>query len=300
MKILFTGYQTVYAVDINNNIFVWGLNDYGQVGNGYKFDVHTPTQISTSIIARTSKVICIGNPVDCSLILTDIGLYVSGANRYGERGDSSSTTYTTFQFVSNDQGFDFRNVIDIKSGMDTTYFLTKDRRVYASGLHDKGQRGTGIGDTDTRTTIPRLVTAFADKQGSIKEIGTNANALYIIDEHNILWGVGENIPSIPDGTPQYNAVKCSDIPVKILYSICFASVVHFIGMNGKVYYFGRMFSPYSLSGASFQSPSGTFFTWYRDFVNVDTLRDISNRAGVPVEGKVSNIFGTSAVTFYSS
>jgi hypothetical protein len=301
MKILFTGFLTVYAVDVNNNIFVWGYNADGQVGNGNKVNVHTPTQISTSIIARTNKVICIANPFDCSLILTDIGLYVSGANRYGERGDSSSTIYTTFQLVSNDEGFDFRNVIDIKSGLYSTYFLTKDRRVYASGRHSRGQRGTGIGDTDTRTTIPRLVTAFADKQGSIKEIGTSAYALFIIDEHNILWGVGENIPSIPDETHQYNAVKCSNIPVKILYSICFSNVVHFIGMNGKVYYFGRKFSPYILSEASFPRPSdGVYMTWYRDFVDVDTLRDISNRAGVPVEGKVSNIFGTSAVTFYSS
>jgi hypothetical protein len=195
----------------------------------------------------------------------------------------------------------FSNVIDIKSGWYSTYFLTKDRRVYASGRHNRGQRGTGIEDTDTRTTIPRLVTAFADKQGSIKEIGTNGYALFIIGQHNILWGVGANIPSISDETPQYNAVKSSDIPVKTLYSICFASTVHFIGMNGKVYYFGQRFSPYSLSEASYPRPAdGYFMTWYRDFVDVDTLRDINDGLGVPVNGKVSNIFGTSAVTFYSS
>jgi len=284
-NILYSGLLTVFAVDTDNKVYVWGLNGIGQVGNStFSFSVPVPTQISQSIITSSNKVTSIGGTRESSLILTMSGLYVSGGNNFGERGDSNPDRYSVFTLVSNTP-FDFRNVIEIICSHDTSYFVTKDRKLYAAGSNSFGQRGTGI--ENVRTTTPQLVTAFGASP-TIKKVISNIVALFIVDENNILWGVGKNVPGT-DGSPQYTAVQCSTISVKTIYTRPFTDNVHLIATDGTVYFSGVKFSSHSPE------------VWYREFIEVDSLLDENgNRGPISLNGQISTIFATNNVTFYST
>jgi hypothetical protein len=296
-KMLYSGWNTVFAVDTNNKVYVWGLNHTGQVGNSTtSSSVSVPTQISQSIITSSNKVISIGGTLTSSLILTMNGLYVSGHNTHGQRGDSGEVMYTQFTLVSNTP-FDFRNVMEIDCAIETSYFLTKDRKIYAAGSNEFGHRGTGF--ENVRTTTPQLVTAFGSM--TIKQMISNRNALFIIDVNNMLWGVGKNVPGT-DGSPQYTAVQCSTISVKTIYTRPYSEDVHMIATDGTVYFSGTKWASFAVDSGYILSTNGSeYYKWYRSFIKVDSFLDENeNKGTISLNGQISTIFATNLVTFYST
>jgi alpha-tubulin suppressor-like RCC1 family protein len=224
------------------------------------------------------------------------GLYVSGHNTHGQRGDSGEVMYTQFTLVSNTP-FDFRNVMEIDCAIETSYFLTKDRKIYAAGSNEFGHRGTGF--ENVRTTTPQLVTAFGSM--TIKQMISNRNALFIIDVNNMLWGVGKNVPGT-DGSPQYTAVQCSTISVKTIYTRPYSEDVHMIATDGTVYFSGTKWASFAVDSGYILSTNGSeYYKWYRSFIKVDSFLDENeNKGTISLNGQISTIFATNLVTFYST
>lgn len=202
-----------------------------------------------------------------SLILTDDGLYVSGSNEHGERGDSNKDVFVNFTFVENTD-FDFRNVIEMECSVNNSYFLTKNQEIYATGNNSHGQRGTGVQSREG-TRKPELVTVFNMATKPFKKMKASYSGLYIVDANDILWGVGQFLPGT-NGTPQYTAVQCSNtIKVKFIYTSVFSPDVHIIGKNNKVYFAGTRWSSEKLEDHipdyPFKLHKNNFYKKYKEF-----------------------------------
>jgi alpha-tubulin suppressor-like RCC1 family protein len=81
------GARSFYGVTADNNLYAWGYNGHGQIGNNSITDVSTPTQILSGF--QISEVHANANTVYAQT--ADNELYSWGSNEYGQVGDGTTT-----------------------------------------------------------------------------------------------------------------------------------------------------------------------------------------------------------------
>jgi hypothetical protein len=302
-KMLYSGIYTVFAVSTNNEVYAWGLNIRGQAGILNEVNINIPTRILTGIVSSSNKVLSIGGNIDSSLILTENGLYVSGRNPTGERADGIEGTLRQFTLVANEVELDFRNVIEVTCGYYNSYFLTKDSQIYACGQTFYGQCGILHTPGVNRAIVkPQRVTAFDSAARPIKKMISNRAALYIIDANNMLWGIGRNVPN-GSNESQHDGIQCfPSVPIRFIYTRPFSEDLHVIGTNGKVYFSGTKFASFQVDAGYILTATGDgYYKLFRNFIEVDSFVDDDGFEGVvKINNKISNIFATNVVTFYST
>jgi alpha-tubulin suppressor-like RCC1 family protein len=85
-------YATAAAIKTNGTLWVWGLNDYGQLGLGDVTNRSSPVQVGA--LTTWSKVSA-GGPFHTIAIKTDGTLWSWGRNQYGQLGLSNITNYSS-------------------------------------------------------------------------------------------------------------------------------------------------------------------------------------------------------------
>ena len=128
------GRSTVYAIDMQGNLWVWGDNTYSQAG-GELSRYLVPTQIE----GIGSPVIEVSAGATHALALTKNGIVYSwGANWYGQLGrrDDAALGVVTF-------GLNVPEIARIVSGDYHNLALTSEGTVYAWGAGWSGQTGQG-------------------------------------------------------------------------------------------------------------------------------------------------------------
>ncbi|MBI5018195.1 MAG: Ig-like domain-containing protein [Deltaproteobacteria bacterium] len=145
------GGDHVLAVDTLGNVWAWGRNHLGQVGNDSGADVPEPVPI-----AGLSKIVRIGAGVDHSLAVDlDGNVFAWGNNAQGQLGlGTSGGTQPTPVQVSLPPG---APVIDVAGGLAHSLALRADGTVLAWGANDDGQLGDG---TTTSSPSPVLVSGL--------------------------------------------------------------------------------------------------------------------------------------------
>lgn len=152
-------YGTIFAIDDSNNLFGWGYNNYGQVGNGNTTNVTTPVQISVNNqpVLKVSHS-GYGSYGHTHAVVGNGRAYSWGYNGYGQLGDGSTTNRNTPTLVSTIGLAANQYVIDVWSvcGWEgASYYLTDNGDMYAAGMNSRGI--LGVGDTTNRTS-PVLMT----------------------------------------------------------------------------------------------------------------------------------------------
>jgi len=129
VKLIAAGGAFTVAVDNSNNIWAWGYNGYGQLGQN-------PTTTTTSnyavqVTGVTGTIVAISAGADHVLALTSIGeLWVWGLNRYGQLGDGLTTDrYVPYKIPS--------FVVDVTRTVDGV------NPVAAIGLHSLARKNNG-------------------------------------------------------------------------------------------------------------------------------------------------------------
>ena len=120
----------------------WGLNDYGQLGNGTTTNSTTPTSVSTLTSGVTA--ISAGEAHACAL-LTDGSVTCWGRNNYGQLGNGTTTNSTTPTSVSTLTS----GVTAISAGQEFTCAVVSEA-AKCWGFNSSGQIGDGT--TTTRLT----------------------------------------------------------------------------------------------------------------------------------------------------
>lgn len=147
-------YGTTFAIDESNNLYAWGYNGYGQVGNGNTTNVYTPVQISVN----NQPVLKVSHSGYASYghthaVVGNGRAYSWGYNGYGQLGDGSTTNRSSPTLVSTIGLATNQYVIDVWSvcGWEgASYYLTENGDMYATGMNSRGI--LGVGDTSNRTS----------------------------------------------------------------------------------------------------------------------------------------------------
>lgn len=160
------GYSHSLAADFNGQIYAWGSNSSGQLGNNKTVDSSTPQNVLT---VKNAVQVSGGN--ETSMALTADGkIYTWGYGEYGQLGAANATNSRPKPDVIS--GSNFGTPIQIASGMNHNLMLNNRGAVYTWGRNRDSQLGTG---KDTNGNTPQSISLSLAGSGSytINNYSTN-------------------------------------------------------------------------------------------------------------------------------
>ena len=164
------------ALDKNGDVYTWGLNDYGQLGDGTKVNKSLPVKINISNIAKIE-----GGNKSCYAVSDEGLVYAWGYNSNGQLGDSTNTIRLQPVQVSNLTG-----IVDISaSSTEQALALKDDGTVWGWGYATMGAL------TDVGGATPKQIAGpDGNRMKGISEISAGFYAgLAVTDDGEVLaWG----------------------------------------------------------------------------------------------------------------
>jgi len=194
---------------VESNVWCWGSNEHGQLGNGTTVDSHVPIQSLASGVTALAA----GQYHTCALVSG--GVQCWGSNLEGQLGNDhrgaeqsedgnyygldGSTTPAWVQGLTS-------GVVAIAAGMDSTCALTTEGGVKCWGWNEHGQLGNGSADNPF---IPVQVENLTSEVTAITVGGEHACA--IAAGKALCWGSNHS-GQLGNRTPIYD----SFVPVQVL------------------------------------------------------------------------------------
>jgi alpha-tubulin suppressor-like RCC1 family protein len=124
--------QHTCAVDTASQVWCWGANDYGQLGNGTTADSKVPVQVTGGILASQ---VSAGDQFSCAVTLTHTAK-CWGDNNYGELGDGTTKDSPAPVKVKN-----LTNVVQVATGYFHACARESNGTVWCWGDNAHGQLG---------------------------------------------------------------------------------------------------------------------------------------------------------------
>jgi hypothetical protein len=193
--------QSCYAVTNNGELYTWGYNGYGQLGDN---TVANKNKAVLVVSSGVSEVVTGGKNYHSAFYITNDRryLYACGYNGYGRLGNGNTTSLKVFTQVldANSVGSTIKKVICIGDGSySTTFVLFENGRIYGAGymsgtavnvINNDNKLGAGIG---WRESTP----AFDFNTETVIDIGwtgySNQNIVYALSNKGNLCAMGYNI-----------------------------------------------------------------------------------------------------------
>ena len=177
----------------------WGLNTYGQLGNGSSTQSTIPVLVTG---LSTAVVLGAGNSHSCALRF-DGTIECWGLNANGQLGDGTTTDSSLPVIVSG-----ISSALDLTAGNDHNCARLDDDSVQCWGLNDNGQLGDGTTtQSDTPVAVSGISTAKAVAAGA-------AHSCALLSSGGVVcWGLNSNGQLGNGGPTQSNTpVAVSGIP----------------------------------------------------------------------------------------
>ncbi|WP_164975836.1 MULTISPECIES: T9SS type A sorting domain-containing protein [unclassified Chryseobacterium] len=182
---LSVGQEHSAGVKADGTLWIWGGNDYGQLGNGTLIGKKTPILVGT---ATDWKSVSIGFGHTIAL-KTDGTLWAWGKNDYGQLGDG--TTINKSLPIQIGTASDWKS---IRASFNQTFAIKSDGTLWSWGYNYYGQLGDG-------TTTNVLVPAQVGTATNWKSIEPGSLHTFAIKTDGTLWGWGYNYyRQLGDGT----------------------------------------------------------------------------------------------------
>lgn len=190
-KIMLTYYVSA-ALSSEGRLFMWGNNDYGQLGDGTTIIKILPSEITNYFNLDQDDIIIdfsIGSQF-ASAITIKSRIFTWGNNEYGQLGDSTNINKTSPIEISNQ--FDFisdETIVHIALGSAHSMIVTSSNRVFTWGSNFNGELGTGtiINRSKPIEITNRLSLDSSDKVIKI-ELGSSNSALLLSSGKLFAWG----------------------------------------------------------------------------------------------------------------
>ena len=234
--------DSIYQLTENGEVYVWGENDYGQLGvNSTTSFVFIPTKVPFTDGVKIKEIKVAGSYSNSIYYLTEAGeIYVCGDNSYGELGIGSTSgkiyAVTKVQLPS--------PVKELIAGGGYMYCLCENGEVYVSGSNSGGSLGTGSTEnkiyTATKVPIPTAV----------KEMQIVNNSVYYLTKTGRIYTCGNNgYGRLGVGSTKNRISTPTEVPlpggVKIKEVIGNSYTTYYITENGRVYacgynYYGQL------------------------------------------------------------
>lgn len=212
------GFEHVMALTSDGNVYAWGSNYSGQIGDGSLLPtLYTPQAVDTGgVLAGKNIVRIAANDGDHSAAVSSDGLaYAWGANSYGELGNGSTSDSNTPVAVTNSGILAGKHVVDIAVGSGNTNALTSDGNVYSWGMGGNGRLGNGsVVSSDVPVAVD-MTGVLSGKQVSQIAIGRGTSLVVSSDGYAYGWGMNDE-SQIGDGNASNSslpvAVDISSVP----------------------------------------------------------------------------------------
>ena len=211
------GYHYSAAITTNGDLYCWGENGDGQVGNGTTVTQTTPVKVLGNV-----SVVSLGGYYSAA-ITTNGDLYCWGLNNYGQVGNGTTINQTAPVKV-------LGNVSAVSLGYYHSAAITTNGDLYCWGCNKYG--GVGDGTTATQTTpVKVLGNVSAVSLGYYHSVAITTNGdLYC-------WGLNEH-GQVGNGT-----TVTQKTPVKVLGNVSVVSlgIDHSAALttNGDLYCWGE-------------------------------------------------------------
>jgi len=204
-----SGWRTNLAVTSTGSLYAWGMNQYGQVGDGSNSDRTTPLLVHLPV-GVTVTAIAVGQYH--SLAVTSTGaVYAWGFNGFGQLGNGTTAPSATPVLVPLPAGV---IATAVGAGDNHSLVVTSTGSVYAFGKNSFGQLGNG---GTVQSTVPVQVSLPAGVQVSQVAAGGISPSAKLPDGDYSLaittngkvyaWGAGTH------GQLGNNTLTNSDVPV---------------------------------------------------------------------------------------
>ena len=201
----------------DGSLYMWGVNDFGQIGDGTTKNRYKPTKILDHVVS-----VSLGDYYS-GAITQDGSLYMWGSNVYGQIGDGTTEDrYKPTKILD--------HVIAVSLGYFHSGAITQDGSLYMWGSNDSGQIGDGTTEDRYKPTkILDHVIAVSLQTGNSGAI-TQDGSLY-------MWG--SNVyGEIGDGTEEdrYKPTKILDHVIAVSLGDDHSGA---ITQDGSLYMWGR-------------------------------------------------------------
>lgn len=182
-------YHTL-ALDIDGNVWVWGNNTYGQLGNGDngsdKFAT-APTMIDINVL-NGAKVTAITAGANHNLMLDSKGkLWAWGDNTHGQLGNNTQTGSNKPVAVDTQAITKGVTIMNISASGNHNVVVDGDGKVWSWGNNNYGQ--LGVGDTDNKL-IPTKMLLTLPEFTDVASVVTGLDATLILDSDGYVYSTG--------------------------------------------------------------------------------------------------------------
>lgn len=181
------GTYLTLALKSDGTVWSWGMNDYGQLGNGTNY-----AEGAIYKVQGLDNVVSVAAGSYHGLALKNDGTVWSwGGNNYGQLGDGTTTNRYIPVQVQN-----LNNVIEIAAGQYYSIALKSDGTVWAWGLNNYGVLGDGTSTSRyTPVQVHNLSNVIAISAGDSHNLALRSNGT--------VWAWGNNNGGVlGDGTTQ--------------------------------------------------------------------------------------------------
>jgi alpha-tubulin suppressor-like RCC1 family protein len=171
------GYYHSVALRANGDVYAWGYNTYGQVGDNTTVNKSVPTKV-----LNLSNIKAIEAGYYHTLAIRNDGtLWAWGRNASGQIGDNTTTQRPTAVQVTS-LG---TNVVAIAAGESHSLAITANGKLWAWGSNSSGQLGNG---TTTSSSVPVEVSTLTN----VIAVTAGASFTLALTGDGRLWGFGTN------------------------------------------------------------------------------------------------------------
>ena len=199
VKAIASGDRHTMALKNDGTVWVWGDNEYGQLGTGTKKSSDIPIQI-----AYFEGIKSISAGVYHSLAIKNDGsVWTWGNNEYGQLGNSMKENGFIPTKVEG-----LENIKSVTAGKRHSIALQNNGAVWIWGNNHTGQLGDSYLDESLK---PLLISGLSN----IETISTHISLSTALDADGLIWTWGDNISSLPKQilSPGTNSVAEDDISV---------------------------------------------------------------------------------------
>ena len=163
---------------LSNNVWCWGRNHMGQLGDGTTSDSNIPVKVRSVGDMRNGKIIDVFAAQHHSCALTEFNsvkkIYCWGDNRFGQLGNSDfHDSYSTVPIEVKESTSAFAgNKISAIGGTGDASCAIASGKVYCWGRNEKGQLGRGPVGSPSFSATPNQI-----KSGGVDKIPSNYSAV---------------------------------------------------------------------------------------------------------------------------
>lgn len=185
------GFKHTFAITSNNQLYAWGLNTQGQLGDYSLVSKSTPRIITISMLGDSAYSLQtnLSNNSTSFLTTTQGHVYGWGQNQNGKLGDDSTIFRTSPVKVNFTDLSPGEHVLSIKSGNLHSIALTNQGKIFSWGDGSSGALGTGGTTSRLIPTVTPINALISNEIIVAIEVGGNHSLALTSNGRVFGWGL---------------------------------------------------------------------------------------------------------------